>query len=237
AGERTTLSGTVEQVPDAAAADTLLVVASSPEGPLLALADSAEVTPRGSLDLTRRHARVALDGTPARVIATGDAADRAIRAAYLTGATLLAAEQVGIARHLLDRTVAHAKERLQFGRPIGSFQAVKHRCADMLVATEHARTTALHAAWVLADPSLDDPELAVAMAQAVCSETGYRVAADTIQMHGGIGFTWEHPAHLYYKRAVADAALLGSAEAYREVVATKALDAAGSVPVPVVATG
>ena len=238
-GERTTLSGTVEQVPDAAAADALLVVASSPEGPVLALAadGAAEVTPRGSLDLTRRHARVGFDGTPARVIATGDDADRAIRAAYLTGATLLAAEQVGIAQHLLDLTVAYAKERLQFGRPIGSFQAVKHRCADMLVATEHARTTALHAAWVLEDPSLDEPELAVAMAQAVCSETGYRVAADTVQMHGGIGFTWEHPAHLYYKRAVADAALLGSAETYREVVATKALDGAGNVPEPVVAGG
>ncbi len=237
AGERTTLSGTVDQVPDAAAADALLVVASSPDGPVLALAEAAEVTPRGSLDLTRRHARVTLDGAAARVIATGDDADRAIRAAYLTGATLLAAEQVGIAQHLLDLTVAYAKDRLQFGRPIGSFQAVKHRCADMLVATEHARTTALHAAWALSDPSLDDPELAVAMAQATCSETGYRVAADTIQMHGGIGFTWEHPAHLYYKRAVADAALLGSAEAYREVVASKVLDAAAGAAAPAVATG
>ena len=237
AGDRTTLAGTVDMVPDAGAADALLVVASSPEGPVLALAESAQVTPRGSLDLTRRLARVTLDGADARVIATGDDADRAIRAAYLTGATLLAAEQVGIAQHLLDLTVGYAKERLQFGRPIGSFQAVKHRCADMLVATEHARTTALHAAWVLSDPSLDDPELAVAMAQATCSETGYRVAADTIQMHGGIGFTWEHPAHLYYKRAVADAALLGSAEAYREVVATKALDAATGAAAPVVATG
>jgi alkylation response protein AidB-like acyl-CoA dehydrogenase len=244
AGERTTLSGTVEQVPDAAAADALLVVASSPDGPVLALAESAQVTPRGSLDLTRRHARVTFEGTPARVVATGADADRAIRAAYLTGATLLASEQVGIAQHLLDMTVAYAKDRLQFGRPIGSFQAVKHRCADMLVATEHARTLAAHAAWTVqaaasggADPALDDPELAVAMAQAVCSETAYRVAADTIQMHGGIGFTWEHPAHLYYKRAVADAALLGSAEAYREVVAGKALDAATGGAVPVVATG
>ena len=204
---------------------------------MLAVAEQARVTPRGSLDLTRRQARVELDGAPARVLATGDDADRAIRRAYLAGATLLAAEQVGIAQHLLDLTVGYAKERLQFGRPIGSFQAVKHRCADMLVVTEHARTAALHAAWTLDDPSLDDAELAVALAQATCSEHAYRVAADTIQMHGGIGFTWEHPAHLYYKRAVSDAALLGSAEAYRDVVARRVLDDASGAPVPAVAGG
>ena len=155
----------------------------------------------------------------------------------LVAGALLAAEQVGVARRMLDATVAYAKERLQFGRAIGSFQAVKHRCADMLVALEHARSTAYHAAWAVADPSLDDPVLAVAIAQATCSQACYRVAADAIQMHGGIGFTWEHPAHLYYKRAVADAALLGSAEAHREVVASRVLDALEGVRPPALATG
>ncbi|MET0190490.1 MAG: acyl-CoA dehydrogenase family protein [Pseudonocardia sediminis] len=239
AGERTTLSGTVEQVPDAGAADVLLVAASGPDGPVLVAVESADarVTVRGSLDLTRRQARVDLDGAQGRVVASGAGADRAIRHAYAVAGVLLAAEQVGIAQHLLDITVAYAKERLQFGRPIGSFQAVKHRCADMLVAVEHARSTAYHAAWAVQDPSLDDPELAVAIAQSTCSEACYRIAADAIQMHGGIGFTWEHQAHLYYKRAIADAALLGSAEAYREVVSSRVLDALGDVRAPAVATG
>nr|WP_238589323.1 acyl-CoA dehydrogenase family protein [Pseudonocardia sp. HH130629-09] len=135
-------------------------------------------------------------------------------------------------------TVAYAKERLQFGRPIGSFQAVKHRCADMLVAVEQARTAALHAAWAVDDPRIDAADLAVSIAQATCSETAYRVAADAVQLHGGIGFTWEHVAHLYYKRAVADAALLGSAEAHRERIAALVLDTLGDdVREPRVATG
>ncbi|MDN5917024.1 MAG: acyl-CoA/acyl-ACP dehydrogenase [Pseudonocardia sp.] len=239
AGERITVSGIVEQVPDGGAADVLLVVASGREGPVLVAVDAADarVSVRGSLDLTRRHARVGLDGAQGRVVASGADADRAIRHAYAVAGVLLAAEQVGVAQHLLDVTVGYAKERLQFGRPIGSFQAVKHRCADMLVALEHARSTAYHAAWAVSDPSLDDPELAVAIAQSTCSEACYRIAADAIQMHGGIGFTWEHPAHLYYKRAVADAALLGSAEAYREVVAVRVLDSLGDVRAPTVATG
>ncbi|ALE73100.1 acyl-CoA dehydrogenase [Pseudonocardia sp. EC080625-04] len=236
------LTGTVDHVPDAAAADVLLVAAAGPDGPVLAAVDQGTagvtVTPRGSLDLTRRIARVDLDGAPATVLATGDDADRALRHAFRTAGALLAAEQTGIAQRLLDLTVGYAKERLQFGRPIGSFQAVKHRCADMLVGVEHARTTALHAAWSVAS-GVDDPDLAVSIAQATCSEVCYRVAADTVQLHGGIGFTWEHPAHLYYKRAVADAALLGSAEAHRERIAAAVLDAldAGAVPAPKVATG
>ena len=239
AGERTTVSGTVEQVPDAGAADVLLVAASGPDGPVLVAAEAADarITARGTLDPTRPPARERLDGAEGRVVACGADAARAIRHAYAVAGVLLAAEQVGVARRLLDLTVTYAGERLQFGRPIGSFQAVKHRCADMLVALEHARSTAYHAAWAVQDPSLDDPELAVAIAQATCSPACYRIAADAIQVHGGIGFTWEHPAHLYYKRAVADAALLGGAEAYREVVASRVLDAPGDLRAPVVATG
>ncbi|MFP5068167.1 acyl-CoA dehydrogenase family protein [Pseudonocardia nantongensis] len=234
------LTGTVDQVPDAGAADVLLVAAAGPDGPVLALADpgaaGVTVEPRGSLDLTRRVARVRLDGVAGTVLATGDDADRALRHAFRTAGALLAAEQVGIAQHLLDRTVAYAKERLQFGRPIGSFQAVKHRCADMLVGVEHARSAALHAAWAVGF-GVDDPDLAVSIAQATCSEVCYRVAAETIQLHGGIGFTWEHPAHLYYKRAIADAALLGSAEVHRERISAAVLDTLDEVPAPKVATG
>lgn len=240
--EGTTLSGTVALVPDAAAADVLLVAATGPDGPVLAVVDPAAagvgVQERGSLDPTRRLARVTLDGATGTVLATGTDADHALAHAFRVAGALLAAEQVGIAQRLLDTTVAYAKERLQFGRPIGSFQAVKHRCADMLVGVEQARSAALHAAWSVADPRLDDADLAVAIAQARCSEVAYRAAADAIQLHGGIGFTWEHAAHLYYKRAIADAELLGSAEAYRERIAAAVLDTLGAdVAAPQVATG
>lgn len=236
------LTGTVEHVPDAGAADVLVVAAAGPEGPVLAVvdpgADGVRVERCGSFDVTRPVARVVLDGVTGTVLATGADADGALRHAFRTAGALLAAEQAGIARRLLDLTVAYAKERLQFGRPIGSFQAVKHRCADMLVAVEQARTAALHAAWAVDDPRVDDADLAVSIAQATCSETAYRVAADAVQLHGGIGFTWEHVAHLYYKRAVADAALLGSAEAHRERIAALVLDTLGDdVREPRVATG
>ncbi len=165
-----------------------------------------------------------LGDAPARLVAVPEATGGVVGEALRVGAVLLAAEQVGGAQHLLDRTVAYAGARLQFGRPIGSFQAVKHRCADMLVAVEHARSTAYHAAWALQDRDGDDPDLAVSIAQATCSEAYYRVAADAIQLHGGIGFTWEHPLHLYYKRAVTDAALLGSAAAHRDHIARAVLD-------------
>ena len=158
-----------------------------------------------------------------------------ITQALHVGSALLATEQVGAAQHLLDLSVEYAKSRLQFGRPIGSFQAVKHRLADDLVALEHARSTAYHAVWAL-DDGTDDPALAVSIAQATCSAAFTRIATDTIQVHGGIGFTWEHQAHLYYKRAYTDAALLGSAEQHRERVA----DLVFGAPVkdaPRVATG
>ena len=142
-----------------------------------------------------------------------------------------------VTRGLLGMTVAYAGTRLQFGRPIGSFQAVKHRCADMLVRVEHARSTAYHAAWAMSDGS-DDADLAVSVAQAVCSEAYREVALAAVQLHGGIGFTWEHPAHLYVKRAVTDAALLGSAEWHRDRIALLVLDGAQSRSVTVtVATG
>jgi alkylation response protein AidB-like acyl-CoA dehydrogenase len=139
------------------------------------------------------------------------------------GAVLTAALQVGLADRLTEATVAYAKERMQFGRPIGSFQAVKHRCADMLVEVEHARSAAYHAAWAH-DTGVDDPSLAADLATVVCAAAYLAVAKSAVQVHGGIGFTWEHPAHLYYKRAVSDAALLGGRAAAADRLAAAVLD-------------
>jgi alkylation response protein AidB-like acyl-CoA dehydrogenase len=234
------LSGTVERVVDAGAADALLVAAGGPDGVALYAVDAAgpgvERTPLVTIDLTRPQATVRFSHAPARLLAAPDEAERVISHALQVGSALLAVEQVGAAQHLLDLAVQYAKERLQFGRPIGSFQAVKHRLADMLVDLEHARSTAYHAVWGLADGS-DDPALAASIAQATSSAAFSRIAKDTIQVHGGIGFTWEHQAHLYFKRATTDAALLGSAEQHRARVASLVLDTASAERVPRIATG
>jgi alkylation response protein AidB-like acyl-CoA dehydrogenase len=227
------LTGEVAQVVDGKA-DVLLVAARGPDGVELYATEGGDRIALSTLDQTRRQATVRFDATPARRLAAGTEAERALTHALRVGAALLAAEQVGGAQRLLDLTVAHAGTRLQFGRPIGSFQAVKHRCADMLVLVEHARSSAQHAAWALQD-GLDDPDLAVSIAQATCSDAYQRVAADAVQVHGGIGFTWEHPAHLYLKRAVTDAALLGSAAMHRERIAALVLDTAVATGIPAVA--
>jgi alkylation response protein AidB-like acyl-CoA dehydrogenase len=234
------LTGTVERVVDAGAADDLLVAARGADGVALYAVDAAgpgvERSPLVTLDLTRPQATVRLSGAPGRLVGGPGEAERVIEHALQVGSALLAAEQVGAGQHLLDLSVAYAKSRLQFGRPIGSFQAVKHRLADLLVDLEHARSTAYHAVWALADGS-DDPALAVSIAQATCSAALSRIAADTIQVHGGIGFTWEHQAHLYCKRATTDAALLGTAEQHRSRVAELVLDNAQAERVPRVADG
>ncbi|WP_304117041.1 acyl-CoA dehydrogenase family protein [Mycolicibacterium bacteremicum] len=233
------LRGTVERVVDADAADEILVAASGPDGVALyavdASAQGVQRTPLVTLDLTRPQATIKLTDAPARLIAGPDEAERVITHALHVGSALLAAEQVGAARHLLDLSVDYAKSRLQFGRPIGSFQAVKHRLAEGMVDLEHARSATYHAVWALGDGS-DDPALAAGIAQALASAAFSRIATDTIQVHGGIGFTWEHQAHLYLKRATTDAALLGSAEAHRNRVAELVLDTA-EPKAPRVATG
>jgi alkylation response protein AidB-like acyl-CoA dehydrogenase len=234
------LSGTVNQVVDGGIADVLLVAARGSDGVALyavdTTADGVQRTPLATLDLTRSEANITLVDAPARLIAGPDEAPRVLDRALQVGAALLAVEQVGAAQHLLDLSVEYAKSRLQFGRPIGSFQAVKHRLADLLVDVEHARSTAYHAIWALSDGS-GDPALATSIAQAVCSAALSHVATDTIQVHGGIGFTWEHQAHLYYKRATTDAVLLGSAEQHRDRVAAMVLDGADVDRVPKVADG
>ncbi len=239
-GQTWTVSGTVERVVDAGAADDLLVAAHGPDGVALFVVDAAgagvERTVLSTMDPTRPQATVRFTDAAARLLAgPGEAAGicgRALRVASV----LLAAEQVGGARHLLDLSVSYANERLQFGRPIGSFQAVKHRIADMLVELEHARSAAYHGAWALQDGT-DDPAVAASIAQATCSAAYTRIAADTVQVHGGIGFTWEHRAHLYFKRAFTDAALLGSAEQHRDRIAEHILDTHTGGPEIAIAAG
>jgi alkylation response protein AidB-like acyl-CoA dehydrogenase len=208
------LSGEVRGVADAIAADVLLVPAVGPDGPVIVSSEAPTTAPVTSLDLTRPLADVRLDGIPGTVIASGDAAVGALDAALTAGAVVLASEQVGLAQPCLDMTVEYLKNRYQFGRHIGSFQALKHRCADLWAAIAQARAVARYAAACLAD---DDPDLAVAaaLAQAYCSPVAVKAAEECVQLHGGIGFTWEHPAHLYLKRAKADSIAFGTASRHR----------------------
>jgi alkylation response protein AidB-like acyl-CoA dehydrogenase len=239
-GDALTLSGTVDRVVDGGVADDLLVAAEGADGIALyaveATASGVERTPLATLDLTRQQATIRFTDAPARLVADSGEAARVIEHALHVGSVLLAVEQVGAAQHLLDLAVEYAKSRLQFGRPIGSFQAVKHRLADVMVDIEHARSAAYHAIWALTDGS-DDAALAASIAQATASAAFVRAATDAIQTLGGIGFTWEHQAHLYFKRATTDAALLGSAEQHRSRVADLVLDTASADKAPRVADG
>jgi alkylation response protein AidB-like acyl-CoA dehydrogenase len=177
--------------------------------------------PLTTLDLTRRQAEIALEGVrvgaEAALGAPGDAFPALERARDLA-AVALAAEQVGGAQRCLDLAVAYAKERVQFGRPIGSFQAIKHKCADMMVDLESARSAAYYAACA-ADEGSDELASAAAAAKATCSDAYFRCAADCIQIHGGVGFTWEYDIHLYFKRAKASETLLGEPAFHRERIA------------------
>jgi alkylation response protein AidB-like acyl-CoA dehydrogenase len=207
------LTGEVTSVADALAADVLLV--PTPDGLFAVDVAVARLTPVTSLDLTRRLADVTFADSPGRLVAP---VGPAWSAALATGAALLASEQLGVAQWCLDTTVEHLKTRYQFGRPVGSFQGLKHRLAELWVLLTQARAVARYAAGCLADA---DPDLgvAVALAQAHCSPVAVRAAEECVQMHGGIGFTWEYPAHLYLKRAKADAIGLGTPERHRAALA------------------
>jgi alkylation response protein AidB-like acyl-CoA dehydrogenase len=211
-----TLSGTVTGVADALSADVLLV---SVPGRLFAV-EAAEVTrtPVVSLDATRQLADLTFAGVTGREIASADRADAAVRDALVAGAALLASEQLGIAEWCLSTTVDYLKTRYQFGRPVGSFQALKHRLADLWVGVTEARAVARYAAAVIAENG-DDAEVAAALAQAYCGPLAVTAAEECVQLHGGIGFTWEHPAHLYLKRAKSAAIAFGVAARHRATVA------------------
>ena len=212
------LSGTVRHVADALAADVLLVPAVAEDGrPELYAVTGAVVEPTVSLDMTRQLAVVTLDEVEGILLASGSDAAAAVGAALEWGGALLASEQLGVAEWALTTTVAYAKERHQFGRPIGSFQAVKHRLADLWVLVTQLRAVARAGADAVAR-GVDVP-LTSALAQAFASGAAVTAAEEAVQLHGGIGFTWEHPAHLYLKRAKSASIALGTADRHRARIA------------------
>jgi alkylation response protein AidB-like acyl-CoA dehydrogenase len=224
------LHGTKDFVTDGSEADLVVVVAREAgslgkEGIGLYVVDTSASQvachPLQTLDLLRGQAGFVLDGTPAERLALSDFAT--VSWLLDVAAVGLASEMVGGARRCLDMSVQYAKDRVQFGVPIGSFQAIKHLCADLLLEVEQATAATYHAARAAAT---DDPELPVAasVAKAYCSDVFTHVATETIQIHGGLGFTWEHDAHLYFRRARADEVLFGDATYHRELVACRLID-------------
>ncbi|MFE0387468.1 acyl-CoA dehydrogenase family protein [Streptomyces bungoensis] len=208
-----TLHGELTGIADAAAADVLLVPAD--DGGLYAVsADAVTVTPQTSLDLTRPLATVTLDGAPGRRVGDAEpAVGRALRAA----AGLLASEQLGVAEKSLTDTVRYLKERKQFNRPVGGFQALKHRLAQLWLEVVSLRAAARAAADALATG--EDTDVLVAVAQAYAAPVAVHAAEEALQLHAGIGMTWEHPVHLYLKRAKADSIAYGTAGAHRTALA------------------
>jgi alkylation response protein AidB-like acyl-CoA dehydrogenase len=215
------LTGRVTSVADGELADVAVVPALRGDVPVLALTESFDVSPRPSLDQTRRLADLTFHGGPVTVVAEGAEAVAGVRAALLAGAGLLASEQLGVASWCLDETVAYVKVRTQFGRPVGSFQALKHRLADVWLQVTSLGAAARYAANQLARSSATDPqtELAVAVAQAYASDAAVHAAEEALQLHGGIGMTWEHPVHVRLKRAKADQLAFGTAGRHRARIA------------------
>lgn len=212
--ENGALHGELTGIADAAVADVLLVPAD--DGGLYAVeADAVTVSPQVSLDLTRPVATVVLEGAAGRLL--GDA-EPAVRRGLRAGAGLLASEQLGLADWCLTETVRHLKDRKQFNRPVGGFQALKHRLAQLWLEVVNTRAAARNAADALAIGSTD-ADVAVAVAQAYAAPVAVHAAEEAVQLHGGIGMTWEHPAHLYLKRAKADSIAYGTAGGHREALA------------------
>lgn len=218
-GDGWVVSGAKRHVLDGHLADKILVVAKVNDGLGVFVVDSqatgVEISQVPVLDPTRRQSEVRFNDVNAEML-LGDRPGDVARVLAL-GSTALAAEQAGGAQRCLEMAVEYALARHQFGRPIGSYQAIKHRCAEMLMKVEHAKSTAYHGARVTDDPS----ELAIAapLAASICSEAYLWAAAESIQIHGGIGFTWEHDAHLYLKRAKSSSLLLGDTGYHRRRLA------------------
>jgi alkylation response protein AidB-like acyl-CoA dehydrogenase len=218
------LNGVKEFVTDGASADLIIVeadLAGDDVSLFLVRSDAPGLKrePYVTMDQTRRQAAVTFKDV---VVPESDRMDANVRRPLERAAVALAAEQVGGAERCLEMAVDYAKARVQFNRPIGSFQAIKHRCAEMALRVESARSAAYYAAWVAAEEP-DELEAAAAMAKAYCSETYFQCASENIQVHGGIGFTWEHDAHLYFKRAKSSEVLLNTPSQHRERIASRVL--------------
>lgn len=221
-GDGWCLTGNTSHVVDGALADLLLVAARSTAGISLFAVEGGAVgmrrTALPTMDQTRKQATIELASTPARLIGEDGRGCRAVGPALQRAAIALAAEQVGGARRVLEMVVEYAKRREQFGRPIGSFQAVQHRCATMLVEVEAARSAAAYALSA-ASNGFDDVAVVSSIAKSFCSDTYRRVTDEAIQLLGGIAITWEHPIHLYFKRARSSEQLLGTPSHHRELLA------------------
>jgi alkylation response protein AidB-like acyl-CoA dehydrogenase len=223
-GDSWELNGHKMFVIDGHVANLIVVAARSAAGvSLFAVQGDAAGLTRTSLptmDQTRKQARLEFAGVPAVLIGVDGGAEAGLSKTLDLAAVALAAEQVGGAQRVLDASVEYAKTRIQFGRPIGSFQAIKHKCADMLLEVESAKSAAYYAAWAAAEDS-DELPVVASLSKSYCSEAYFHAAAENIQIHGGIGFTWEHPAHLYFKRAKSSELLLGDPSYHRELLAQR----------------
>ena len=223
-GSDYTLTGEKMYVLDGTTAGLILVAARTAGGVSLfaVQGDAAGLTREGlsTMDQTRKQARLSFDGTPAKLIGTEGAGWDVLSRVLDLAAVALAAEQVGGAQECLEMAVQYAKDRVQFGRPIGSFQAIKHKCADMLLEVESSKSAAYYAGWCASELNDELPSVA-SLAKSYCSEAYFHTTAENIQIHGGIGFTWEHPAHLYFKRAKSSELFLGDPTYHRELLAQR----------------
>jgi len=228
-GSDWTLDGEKMFVIDGHNAD-LIVVAARTEGTtgedgisfFTVAGDAAGLTrtPLATMDQTRKQARLEFKGVKATPLGAAGAGWAALSKTLDQAAVCLSNEMVGGAQFVLDMSVEYAKVRVQFGRPIGSFQAIKHKCADMLLEVESAKSAAYYSAWAAAEDNEELPVVA-SLSKAYCSDAYFHSTAENIQIHGGIGFTWEHPAHLYFKRAKSSEILLGDATYHRELLAQR----------------
>jgi len=224
------ISGSKLFVPDAGVADVIICVARNGDGHLLLPVDRGtegiEIKPTPSMDATRKLCEVVFTDVSVPDVdvfgADGDATG-ALAEAVDVATVALCAEMVGGMQWILDTTVEYAKTRQQFGRPIGSFQAIQHQCADMLLMTESARSATFHSAWAIKQGG-ETARMAVSVAKAYCSDAFREVANRGVQIHGGIGFTWEHDLHLYYKRSKAAEVMFGDATFHRERIARLVID-------------
>lgn len=223
-GSAWTLDGVKVHVPDGAAADVVVVTAIDSDGALgVFAAERPDSQPAKTVDGSRKEARVSLTGTPARRLHPGDATALVARAVDRL-AVAYVVDGIGAAQHALELAVEYAKDRVQFDRPIGSFQAVQHLCADMLRTVELGRAAGYYACWAADDADPAEAHRAATMAKAFASEAYAQLGGTAIQVFGGIGFTWEHDIHLYYKRLLTLSVALGNADTHLAELAAIAID-------------
>ncbi len=223
-GDGFKLTGSKSFVIDGHTANLILVAGRTGKGVSIFAVDADAAgltrTALSTMDQTRKQAKLDFADTPAKLVGVDGAGAEVLSSVLDLAAVALAAEQVGGAQKCLDMAVEYAKVRVQFGRPIGSFQAIKHKCADMLLEVESAKSAAYYAGWCASEMNDELPSVA-SLAKAYCSEAYFHASAENIQIHGGIGFTWEHPAHLYFKRAKSSELLFGDPTYHRELLAQR----------------